>query len=89
MRGALTQKHAAGRMEDWEQLAQRWGIFASFTDAQGQTRAATPDAIRRIAEALQNVGDLVVSDGTAPQVVPAYQGAVSYTHLTLPTILRV
>lgn len=61
-------------MEDWEKLAERWGICASFVDAQGRTRAATPDAIRRIAEALQNVGDVVVSDGSAPQVVPAYQG---------------
>ena len=61
-------------MEDWEKRAERWGIFTSFTDAQGQTRAATPEAIRRIADALQQAGDAVTLGSAGPKVVPAYQG---------------
>lgn len=61
-------------MKDWTELAERWGICASFVDAQGQTRAATPEAIRRIAEALQAAGDGAAWNDAAPHVVPAYQG---------------
>jgi 4-alpha-glucanotransferase len=61
-------------MEDWEKLAERWGIFASFVDAQGQPRAATPEAIRRIADALQTAGDPIAASASEPQVVSAYQG---------------
>jgi 4-alpha-glucanotransferase len=60
-------------MDDHTELADRWGIFASFIDAQGQTRTATPEAIERIVRALQACGDPVSFDAP-PAPEEAYQG---------------
>lgn len=60
-------------MEDRAELAERWGILASFIDAQGQTRAATSEAIERIVEALQTCGE-PVSLVNAPPPSLAHQG---------------
>lgn len=61
-------------MEDRAELAKRWGILADFIDAQGQTRAATPEAIDRIADALQACGDPPLSQAPPRAPSPAYQG---------------
>jgi 4-alpha-glucanotransferase len=61
-------------MEDRDELAKRWGILASFIDAQGQTRSAVPEAIDRIAQALQACGETVSSDEPAPTPSLAHQG---------------
>jgi 4-alpha-glucanotransferase len=60
-------------MEDLAELAERWGILANYVDVQGQRRAASPDAIRRIATALEAAGPPVFADpGIA--ISPAFQG---------------
>jgi 4-alpha-glucanotransferase len=60
-------------MEDLVELAERWGIFASYVDVEGQHRAAPPEAIRHIAAALAAAGP-PVRPHAGIAASPAFQG---------------